>query len=100
VVQSPAIPWDELSPDSHTPGSSRPAWTPESAHGLSQEQRNGFHQNSFQENPTSLGLPAFREGDKGASLEHQAQLGDHGTKATWKSECLPGFVDEMSQDKK
>lgn len=99
VEQSPAMPWDEQSPDSHTQGSSRPTWTPESpTHGASQKQRNGFHQSShhsLQENLTSLGLPALGEGDKGASLEHRAQLGDHGIKAIWKNEFLPGFVDEM-----
>lgn len=102
--QSPAMPWDELSPDSHTQGSSRPAWTPESAtHGTSQKQRDGFHQSShqsLQENLTSLSSPALGEGDKGANLEYRAQLGDHGIKAIQKNEFLPGFVDEMWQDKK
>lgn len=89
----------EQSPDSHTQGSPRPAWSPESAtHGASQKQRNGFHlssQQSLQENLTSLGSLALGEGDKGASLEHRAQLGDHGIKAMWKNEFLPGFVEEM-----
>lgn len=97
--QSPAIPWDKLSPDSHSQASSRPAWTPESAtRSTSQKQRNGFHQSShqgLQENLTPLGLSALGEGDKAVSLEHRAQLGDSGIKAMQKNEFLPGFVDEM-----
>ncbi|KAM6045836.1 atrial natriuretic peptide receptor 2-like [Theristicus caerulescens] len=66
--QNSAMPRHELSPDSQAQGSSRPAWTPESAtHGTGQKQRNGFHQSSqqsLQENLTSLGSPALGEGDK------------------------------------
>lgn len=95
AAQGPALSWDELSPDPHTPRSSRPDWSPESVtHGMSQKQSNGFHQSSqhsLQEQLLSLGSPALGEGDKGANLEHRS----HGTKPSWKNELLPGFVNEM-----
>lgn len=101
--QSPAMPWDELSPDSHTQGSSRPAWSPKSAtHCVSQKRSDSFHQSShqsLQDNLTSLGLPAVGEGDRSARLEHRAELAGHQhlpiMKAMQKNEFLPGFVDEM-----
>lgn len=95
AAQSPALPWDELSPGTHTHSSSRADWSPGSATlGLSQKQRSSFQQSSqlsLQGNPLSLGSPALGEGAKGASLEHRSR----GTKTPGENELLPGFVDEM-----
>lgn len=95
--QSPVTPWDELNPDSHTQGSSRPAWTPGSAiHGTSQKQKKGCpssHSCSNQDvqgDLASLSPPAL-----GADVECRAQLGDRGMKIRGQKEFLPGAVDEM-----
>ncbi|XP_074414789.1 uncharacterized protein LOC113460010 isoform X2 [Zonotrichia albicollis] len=96
AAQSPALSRAELSPNIHkTQSSSRAEGSPGSATlGMSQKQRNGFHQSSQlspKENQLSLGSPALGEGDKADNLEHRS----HGTETPWINELLPGFVDEM-----